>query len=191
MKLYFRIIIPANRDKPNTALLAIGMFFLFFSNFSTNIYSQSIAGITNQPDTSYTTHSAYISTKKSNPDIKIVNEFKSGAVVESKGKIYCNISGSQLKIDVFYPNKRYESPRIAVIIIHGGGWRSGNRSQHYPLAQKLASLGYVCFTPEYRLSTEALFPAAIYDIKAAIRWVRKNAADYNIDTSKIVALGFS
>ena len=49
----------------------------------------------------------------------------------------------------------------------------------------------VCFTPEYRLSTEALFPAAIYDVKAVIRWVRKNAGIYNFDPNKIAVLGFS
>jgi pectinesterase len=93
-------------------------------------------------------------------------------------------------IDAFTP-KQSSTKRIAVIMIHGGGWRSGNRTQHYPLAESLAHLGYVCFTPEYRLSTEALFPAAVYDIKAAIRWVKVNASTYNVDTSKIVIAGFS
>jgi acetyl esterase/lipase len=79
----------------------------------------------------------------------------------------------------------------AILIIHGGGWRTGNRTQHYPLAQRLANLGYVCITPEYRLSTEALFPAAVYDIKASLRWVRSNAKEYNIDPGKITVLGFS
>ena len=77
------------------------------------------------------------------------------------------------------------------MIIHGGGWRSGNRMQHYPLAQRLADLGYVCFTPEYRLSTEALYPAAVYDLKAALRWIHANAKKYNVDTNKIAVLGFS
>ena len=52
-------------------------------------------------------------------------------------------------------------------------------------------MGYVCFTPEYRLSTEALYPAGVYDIKAAIRWVRKNAAKYNLNENKIVVAGHS
>ena len=77
------------------------------------------------------------------------------------------------------------------MIIHGGGWRSGNRGQHYPLAQRLADLGYVCFTPEYRLSTEALYPSAVYDLKSALRWIRSNAKKYNVDTNKIAVLGFS
>jgi acetyl esterase/lipase len=94
-------------------------------------------------------------------------------------------------LDAFCPVTKANPKRTAVIIIHGGGWRSGSRSQHYPMAQHLAHLGYVCFTPEYRLSTEALYPAAVYDIKAAIRWVRKNAKKYDIDTAKITVLGFS
>jgi pectinesterase len=61
----------------------------------------------------------------------------------------------------------------------------------HSMAQHLAALGYVCFTPEYRLSTEALYPAGVYDVKAAIRWVRKNASKYNIDTNKIVVAGHS
>lgn len=172
---------------PLVAVIAIFMN----DGFTSNLYSQSTKGITNQPDTSYTTYSAYNSTKKNYPDIKIVNEFKTNKISESIGITYCDVNGRQLKIDAFYPKEETTSSRTAIIIIHGGGWRSGNRTQHYPLAEKLALLGYACFTPEYRLSTEALFPAAIYDIKSAIGWVRKNATEYNIDTSKIVALGFS
>jgi pectinesterase len=111
--------------------------------------------------------------------------------VKQKNNItYCSYGKRKMKLDIFY-DKNVPQKQTAIIIIHGGGWRSGNRQQHYPMAQKLASLGYVCFTPEYRLSTEALFPAAIYDVKAAIRWVRINAAKYNVNPNQIVALGFS
>lgn len=157
----------------------------------TFIKAQSVAGITGKPDTSYTTYSAYTSTLKSYPDIKIVSGFQSSSVSQKRNIVYCKIGQRNLVLDAFYPAEKKEAKRTAIIIIHGGGWRSGNRTQHYPLAQKLAGLGYVCFTPEYRLSTEALFPAAIYDVKTAIRWVRKNAAKYNIDTTQIVAMGFS
>jgi len=96
-----------------------------------------------------------------------------------------------LVVDAFYPKQQNNTKRIAIIIVHGGGWRTGNRTLHYSLAQRLADLGYVCFTPEYRLSTEALYPAAVYDIKSVIRWVRKNAAKYNLDTKKIAVAGHS
>lgn len=153
--------------------------------------AQSLKGITGKPDTSYTTFSAWQQTKKKFPDISIVHEFHYPDVIEKRGITYCAINHRELLIDAFFAKKKSIKKLPAIIMIHGGGWRSGNRSQHYPLVQSLAHIGYVCFTPEYRLSTEALFPAAVYDIKAAIRWVKANAKIYNVDTSKIVIAGFS
>ncbi len=153
--------------------------------------AQSSVGITGKPDTSYSIFSAFTATLKTHPEIKIVPEFKFPSVAQKRNITYCSVGGRTLKLDAFYPKEKAASARTAIIIIHGGGWRTGSPTQHYPLAQKLANLGYVCFTPEYRLSTEALFPAGVFDIKAAIRWVRKNAATYHIDTAKIVIAGFS
>ena len=159
--------------------------------FCGSVAGQSTIGITQKADTSYTTFSAYQSTKKTNREIKIVYERKYTSVTEEQNIFYTTIGTRKLAMDAFYPKEKNKTKRIAVLIIHGGGWRTGNRSQHYPLAQKLASMGYACFAPEYRLSTEALFPAAVYDLKEAIRWVKKNADKYNIDTAKIVVSGFS
>lgn len=155
-----------------------------------NTSAQSTAGITNKPDTSYTNYSAYIHSKKGNPEIKLVEAFNYKDVVVKKNIVYSTLGKEVLSIDAFSPVSSAKK-KIAIIMIHGGGWRSGDRSQHWPLAESLAHLGYVCFTPEYRLSTRALFPAAVYDIKAAISWVKYNAGKYNIDTSKIVIAGFS
>ena len=159
--------------------------------FTANGFTQSTAGITHIPDTSYTTWSAYISTHKTHPDIKIVPEFRLKPVAEKRNIPYCTIAERKLLTDAFYPAQRSHKKRTAIIFIHGGGWRSGNRTQHYPLAQRLASLGYVCFTPEYRLSTEALYPAAVLDLKGMLKWVYNNAKSFNIDKSKIVVAGFS
>src|SRR5688572_6399756 len=168
-------------------LSVVILFFLV----ALNGYSQSTKGITGKPDTSYSIHSAYASTVKTNPEAKIVNELQSPAITEEKNIIYCVTGNRKFLLDAFYPKQKGTAKRIALIIIHGGGWRTGNRTLHYPMAQRLAGIGYVCFTPEYRLSTEALFPASIYDIKSVIRWVRKNAAKYNIDPNKIVVGGHS
>jgi acetyl esterase/lipase len=159
--------------------------------FNLSAFAQSTAGITNKPDTSYTTYSAYTSTKKSHPEIKIVPEFHSKTVKEKRNLVYCQPGERKLSLDAFYPSAKSKAKRAAIMIIFGGGWRSGNRTQHYPLAQRLADLGYVCFTPEYRLSTEALYPAAVYDLKSALRWIYANAKKYNVDTNKIAVLGFS
>lgn len=153
--------------------------------------AQSRAGITNQPDTSYSNRIAFEKSVKTNPNIQLVNLAPNAAVTTKTDVVYCTTGKRKLNLDVFAPAAKATAARTAVIIIHGGGWRSGNRTQHHPLAQQLASLGYVCFTPEYRLSTEALYPAAVYDVKAAIRWVRQHAAQYQVDTARIVALGFS
>ncbi|RYD80320.1 MAG: alpha/beta hydrolase [Sphingobacteriales bacterium] len=141
-------------------------------------------------DSSYSNYRAYISTKKSHPFIKLLELFNFNNVRQKKNIVYSKVDKRKLLMDAFYPAENKEL-QTAIIMIHGGGWRSGNRTQHYPLLQKLASLGYTCFAPEYRLSTEALFPAAVYDVKAAIRWVRANAKQFNIDTAKIVVAGFS
>lgn len=151
----------------------------------------SLEGVTGMPDTSYNNQAAYRSTVKNYPNIKLVAVTHTASVIEKKNIVYCSLEKRQLLLDAFIPAKKNKKKRTAVIIIHGGGWRSGNRTQHYPLAETLASRGYVCFTPEYRLSTEALYPAAINDVKSAIQWVRKNATQYNIDESRIAVLGFS
>jgi pectinesterase len=176
------------RIKGMNKIFVIIYFLLLISNKS---YNQSTKGITGVPDTSYSTYSAYNNTIKTHPDISIVSERHSAAIKEEKSVVYCSINERKLVLDAFYPSRKSERSGIAVMIIHGGGWRTGNRSQHYPLAQRLAELGYTCFTPEYRLSTEALYPAAVYDLKAAIRWIRAHASQYGIDKKKLVVAGFS
>lgn len=166
-------------------------FVLFLLTGSLNLYAQSYQGITGIRDSSYSTQNAYKHDVKTHPEIKIVTEFQLKSVQEKRNITYCEIGERKLNLDVFYSSEKANSKKTAVIIIHGGGWRTGNREQHFPMAQKLASLGYICFTPEYRLSTEALFPASIFDIKSAIRWVRENASVYNFNPNQIIVLGFS
>jgi pectin methylesterase-like acyl-CoA thioesterase/acetyl esterase/lipase len=159
--------------------------------FVVKINAQRTEGVTGKPDTSYSISSAYAGTIKTNPEAKIADEITFSNLVKEKNISYCKIGDRKLLLDVFYAKWKASPKRTAIIIIHGGGWRTGNRILHYQLAQRLAKLGYVCFTPEYRLSTEALYPAAVYDLKAAIRWVRKNAAKYNLNENRIVVAGHS
>ena len=166
-------------------LLALAMACCFTAN------AQSKAGITNKPDTSYTNFSAYNSIRKDYPGAKLVNEKALKSVKQKNDITYCSTGERKLLLDVFYPSAKSKQKRVGVLIIHGGGWRTGNRTQHHPLAQRLADLGYVCFTPEYRLSTEALYPAAVYDLKAALRWIHAHAKKYKMDTGQIAVLGFS
>ncbi len=154
-------------------------------------FAQSTKGLTGVRDTSYSMTSAYLGTLKTHINAKMVSEIMPKTVEAKKDIIYAKIGKRSLILDAFYPKKKNKNLSPAVIIIHGGGWRTGNKNQHIALAQRLANLGYVCFLPEYRLSTEALFPAALHDLKASIRWVRANAKMYQIDSNKIATLGFS
>lgn len=159
--------------------------------FTFHVFAQSTEGVTRIPDTSYANWTAYQKELRYHPYISLVEKKKISGVIEKSNITFCEINGRKLKLDVFYPAKKIHNKRIAIVMLHGGGWRSGSRFQHHPLAQHLAALGYTVFTPEYRLSTEALYPAAVYDVKSAIKWVRANAGKYKIDTGKIALAGFS
>lgn len=162
---------------------------LFCARLNTG-YAQIVQGLTGVPDTSFNTPSAFQKEKKYHPQIQMPVVPASKAVVEKRNIVYHQVNKRKLVTDAFYPVKG-KGNGIAVIIIHGGGWRSGNRTQHHDLARALAAKGYACFTPEYRLSTEAFYPAAIFDIKEAIKWIRVYAKDFGVDTAKLAVTGFS
>lgn len=143
------------------------------------------------PDTSYTYFNEFRKHVKNFPQLAIVHELHPGTYIQRKDIIYCNTGNRNLLLDVFTPVQESKTPATAIIFLHGGGWRSGNRSMHYPLVQRLAALGYVCITPGYRLSGEAIYPAAIHDIKSAVQWVRAHAREFNLDTARIVIAGHS
>jgi pectinesterase len=94
-----------------------------------------------------------------------------------------------MHLDLFQPVGK--GPFPAVILVHGGAWITGNHSMENPFAMELARRGYVAATVEYRLSNEAKYPAPIHDLKASIRWLRANAASFNIDPNRIAAVGAS
>ena len=95
-----------------------------------------------------------------------------------------------LMMDVVRPRK--QSGRLpAVVCIHGGGFRAGNRQSYLPLCIRLAQHGYVAATVSYRLSPLDQFPAPVHDVKAAVRWLRANAARFGIDPDRIGVTGGS
>ena len=103
---------------------------------------------------------------------------------------YSNPGGESLKLDLARP-KTGEGPFPAVLCIHGGGFRAGDRQSYDGLCIKLAERGYVAATITYRLAPRHKFPAAIFDTKAAVRWLRANAATYKINPDRIGVMGGS
>jgi len=140
-------------------------------------------------DTSYTVYSAFEKFKKQYPNIEIVASHKYDNVVQSSEMVYKEIGNRKLHLDAYYNTN--EALKPAVVLIHGGGWKSGNKSLMTPMAQYIASRGYACFTVEYRLSLEAIYPSAIYDVKQAIKFVKANAERFYVDTTKVAVLGCS
>lgn len=95
------------------------------------------------------------------------------------------------KLDLYLPAQG-ESPYPVIVAIHGGGFISGDKAdgQIVPVLEALKR-GYAVAGVNYRLSQEATFPAAISDVKAAVRWLRAHAADYGLDPSRFAAWGQS
>lgn len=79
----------------------------------------------------------------------------------------------------------------AILCIHGGGFRAGHRNGYNALCLKLAQKGFVAVTASYRLAPKFQFPAAVHDVKAAVRFLRANAARFGIDPSRIGVTGGS
>ena len=104
--------------------------------------------------------------------------------------VYATIGSRQMHLDLYLPSNAAGS-LPAVVYIHGGGWSGGNRTAFRRQAAYMATKGYVGACIEYRLVAEAKYPAALYDSKAAVRWVRANAAKYHIDANRIAAAGGS
>src|SRR5215831_2959076 len=103
---------------------------------------------------------------------------------------YSGVGGRQT-MDIIRPKEPSNSPRPAVLLVHGGGFRAGTKESYIPLAIKLAERGYVAATANYRLSPRNQFPAAVQDAKAAVRFLRANAVKFNLDANHIGALGGS
>lgn len=100
---------------------------------------------------------------------------------------YATVDGHELKLDLYLP-KKVEKPPL-IVWVHGGAWRSGSKDR-MPLTD-LVREGYAVASVDYRLSPVARFPAAIHDIKAAIRFLRATERDYGYDARKIAIAGAS
>ena len=94
-----------------------------------------------------------------------------------------------LLADVYVPEGK--GPFPAVLVIHGGSWSSGDREQVQSIAERVAERGYVVMNVTYRLVPAYRFPAPVYDLQQAVRWLRAHAAEYQVDAAHIGAFGYS
>jgi len=113
-----------------------------------------------------------------------------GEIVFEQGIEYANPDGQHLQLNLARP-KEASGRAPAVLCIHGGGFRAGKREGWDKRCQQLAERGFVAATVTYRLAPKYQFPAAVHDVKAAVRWLRANADKYQIDPERIGVVGDS
>jgi pectinesterase len=150
--------------------------------------AQNTKGVTGIPDTSFANYSACKSALQSDPSLRLA-EYTFGTVPKAKSIVYKQIGARKLVLDIYGPQD--SKPRKSLLFFHGGGWRTGHRSQHTVLAQALAAKGYRVFLAEYRLSTEALYPAAMQDAQSALRYLHLHAVQLHVDSKQIFVAGYS
>jgi acetyl esterase/lipase len=109
----------------------------------------------------------------------------SAQTTEHKDVVYAEVDGKSLGLDLYVP--RANAP--LVVHVHGGAWRAGTKADGVP--QFLVDAGFAVASLDFRQSTDAPFPANVHDIKAGIRFLRANAAQYGYDAEKILITGAS
>ncbi|MGY1631803.1 alpha/beta hydrolase fold domain-containing protein [Geodermatophilus sp. SYSU D01186] len=103
--------------------------------------------------------------------------------------VYAEVAGLDLQVDLYLPDAR---PAPLCLWLHGGGWMRGSRTDRaqerlVPMARRGVAVAAV----QYRLSGQAVFPAQLDDVRAAIRWLRAHAGEYGLDAGRIGAWGAS
>lgn len=129
-----------------------------------------------------------------NKDYAQVVGFPNGVTMTNVA--YSSLNGWRpLEMDVYKPPG--PGPHPGLMFIHGGNWRFGTLRTDTPygdfpgLLAAIAAKGYVVTSIQYRLSSEAKFPAPLQDVKTALRFMRTNASEYNLDPTRIATWGFS
>jgi acetyl esterase/lipase len=120
-----------------------------------------------------------------------------GGVRIERGLQYEVVGGTSLLLDAYLPVRR-SAPRPAIVFVHGGGWRSGDRTAFAPgeqafapTAVRLARLGFAVFSIDYRLAPAARFPASVDDVAGAVRWVRAHGVRLGVDPARLALFGAS
>lgn len=103
---------------------------------------------------------------------------------------YSQAAGESLRLDASIPEG--DGPFPIAILIHGGGWGSGDKAADFDtLSKPLTDSGIAWFSANYRLAPKHPWPACFDDVQSAIRWVKQNATSYSVDPKRIALIGYS
>ena len=109
---------------------------------------------------------------------------------KSKKLVYTISRGKKRKLDLYLPDDNGK-PTPLIIFFHGGGWMSGGRKIIEPGVLRQVKRGYAVASISYSFIPWKRWPTQAYEIKAAVRWLRANAENYNLDSEKILVWGVS
>ncbi len=141
-------------------------------------------------DSSYSAKNELNKHKKKYPGITLTEAGNTDNMQLYNDIVYAQYGKREMHLDLVKP--MYAGKKLpVVVIIHAGGWRSGEKNMDRPMAYELTRNGFATVCVEYRLSMEAQYPAAIQDVKTAIRWVRANAKRYGLNPDKVAIMGTS
>ena len=110
-------------------------------------------------------------------------------MVNQTGVVFAKHDGIELVGDFYLPKGRAKAPLL--VAVPGGGWQAGSSRYYWYWGLFLARNGYAVFAVDYRLGKDGKYPAAVYDTKAAVQFVRAKAADFNLDPDRIGLIGDS
>lgn len=119
---------------------------------------------------------------------------KDGEALNFKDKtnIQYSSKSDRLLMDISYPEVKSSKKQPAVIYVHGGSYANGDKERYKSENMKyFKNSKYIYISINYRLNNEAVFPAAINDVKSAIRYVKSNSDELNVDTDNIFLFGHS
>lgn len=107
-----------------------------------------------------------------------------------KGIQYGIVGDRPLLLDAHLPAEDGED-RPGIILVHGGGWRRGDRSDLRDVSGRLADMGWVSFSIDYRLDEPSGYPAEVEDVERAVTWVHQNADQFGVDPARLAIVGSS
>jgi acetyl esterase/lipase len=120
----------------------------------------------------------------------LVADSRADGLTRMKNVPYCTGGGTWLVLDLTKPAGQ-AGPFPGLVFVHGGAWHHGDKRNLWREAQAAARRGYVAVSINYRLAPTSRFPAAVEDVKCAVRWMRANAARLGVDPARIGAFGTS
>jgi pectinesterase len=126
-----------------------------------------------------------------NPEGRALRRSLPDTVRVERDIVYAKYGDREVMLDLYLPKRPAGEKIPCIVVIHGGGWRSGDKTRFAAQAAYFADKGFAAACIGYRLLPEVTFPAPVVDCKAAVRWVRANAAKYGIDPDRIGATGGS